>query len=416
MEKVLLDRTFQISEIVRLGAVTTWFQPVVSIRKKEVIGFEGLSRGMTSAGLVAPAVLYSSARDSGCLLELDRLCREKTLMNFEGRFHNPCGRQLVFMNFEASLLDEGACGSGHLIDLVSQMELSPSDIVIEIVESRVRDIGALKRFVITYRDYGFLIALDDIGAGHSNLDRISLLKPDILKIDREVLKDIDRSYHKQEIFKSITNMAHNLGAIVVAEGVETEEEVLQCLALGADLFQGYYFGMPDEPENIPGNSVLMGRIAALAARYKNEEITKLRECRQRHILYAGVIKKLLRGISQVPACNCEERLREMISGNPAVEAFYIVDENGIQITDTVINPDSHVKRQKLFHPARRGDDQSMKEYIYPLLSTGLKRYTTDRYISLATGNICRTVAISYRDAERDKYILCVDFREDHRIS
>jgi|WetSurMetagenome_2_1015567.scaffolds.fasta_scaffold00023_41 EAL domain-containing protein (putative c-di-GMP-specific phosphodiesterase class I) len=416
-ETALCETGAQASSIMRQVRLLTRFQPIVSIRKMDVVGFEGLSRGLAPDGdrLIAPDILFDSARESGCLLELDRLCRENTLRNFLEKIHAHDKRSLVFMNFEASLLDEGACGSGHLMGLVSELRLDPSNIVIEIVESKVRDITALKKFVRTYRDYGFIIALDDIGAGYSNLDRISLIKPDVLKIDREALKNIHLSYHKQEVFRSITNMARNIGAIVVAEGVETEEEVLQCLELGADLFQGYYFAKPGEADTVIRDGLLREKIIGIAARYKDKEVNKMRECRQRQGLYAGIIKKIVNGLSSSALIDCEDRLRDILRENRFVEALYIVDDRGFQITDTIIDSELFAKRHKLFQPAQKRDDQSMKEYIYPILNTGLNRYTTARYISLATGNICRTVAFVFRDRERNKYILCVDFKEDGNV-
>lgn len=97
----------------------------------------------------------------------------------------------------------------------------------------------LKMFLCTYKEYGFLIALDDVGTGHSNLDRISLVKPDILKIDRSIIDNIDQRYHNQEVFKSLVNLSKRIGTMVVTEGVERKEEAILAFELGADMLQGY---------------------------------------------------------------------------------------------------------------------------------------------------------------------------------
>jgi EAL domain-containing protein (putative c-di-GMP-specific phosphodiesterase class I) len=400
--------------IPELQKIVTHFQPIVSIRKMAVLGYEGLSRGVIDGkdGLVSPYDLYSEAREQGRLLELDRLCRTGTLENYRENILTHDNKGLIFLNFEASLLDEGAGGSGHLLNLVSELQLQPSGIVIEIVESKVKNLRALTDFVETHRYYGFIIALDDIGAGHSNLDRISLIKPDILKIDREVLKNIDRSYYQQEIFKSIVNMAHNIGAIVVAEGIESEEEALQCLNLGADLFQGYYFAKPEEPDAAIQTGALLEKISALMTIYKDNEIRKIKGTRKRQNLYSKIIKNILTESCSAEIAYCEQGLRETIRKNFLVEAVYIVNDRGVQVTDTIINSGFPHKKHALFQPAVKNDDHSMKEYIYPLLQTDLKKYTTDHYISLATGNICRTVSVTFMDVKGCKYILCVDFRED----
>ena len=86
-----------------------------------------------------------------------------------------------------------------------------------------------------------LIALDDMGTGYSNLERIASIKPDIIKLDRSLIQDIDREYHKQELFDFFLKLAHKIGVFVVVEGIETEAEALSCLERGADLVQGFYF-------------------------------------------------------------------------------------------------------------------------------------------------------------------------------
>src|ERR1700691_5780145 len=102
--------------------------------------------------------------------------------------------------------------------------LRARNIVLEIGESAVRDEGELRRWVQSYREAGYLIALDDVGAGHSNLNRIPELQPDILKVDRYLVHGIDEDFHRKEVYRSMASMAHGLGAMIIAEGVETEEE------------------------------------------------------------------------------------------------------------------------------------------------------------------------------------------------
>ena len=118
--------------------------------------------------------------------------------------------------------------------------------MIEINETKVQDNAALKRFAETYREFGFMIALDDVGTGFSNMDRILLIKPDIIKIDMSLIRNIHNDYYKQGVFKSLVNMSNKIGALVVAEGVETEEEAIQILRLGGHMIQGYFFSKPQE--------------------------------------------------------------------------------------------------------------------------------------------------------------------------
>ena len=106
----------------------------------------------------------------------------------------------------------------------------------------------------------------------------------------------------------------------------------------------------------------------------------------------------------------DDVLRTTVSQYDNVECVYVMDESGAQITTTVCN---HRVPQRnkgvIFRPAPKGADHSLKEYYYVLLDVELNKYTTDPYVSLATGNLCRTISTCFRDAHNNKmYILCID--------
>ena len=114
------------------------------------------------------------------------------------------------------MLDQGVLGSGLLLKAVREAGLSPGQIVIEINESRVLDMEALKDFVETHRALGFLFALDDLGSGFSNLARIGPLKPEILKLDRSLVAGIESDFHKQEVFRALVGLGRRVGSLVLA--------------------------------------------------------------------------------------------------------------------------------------------------------------------------------------------------------
>jgi EAL domain-containing protein (putative c-di-GMP-specific phosphodiesterase class I) len=155
--------------------------------------------------------------------------------------------------------------SGYLIDRVKAYSLNPGDIVIEINESRTDDMAALTNFVERYKRYGFIIALDDIGSGFSNLNRIPLLNPDIIKIDRFILRDMNCDHYKKEVFKSLVSLASNTGALVIAEGIETSHEAILAAELGADMIQGFYFA---KPENNISTDKINNTIDEFTEKYK----------------------------------------------------------------------------------------------------------------------------------------------------
>jgi EAL domain-containing protein (putative c-di-GMP-specific phosphodiesterase class I) len=397
-----------LEQLIAAQGVVTHFQPLLSMRSQALLGVEALARGVhpRTGQLVPPQRLFGLAGSGRLLIELDRLCRRQALLAFRELSRRHPGL-ILNINFEAALLDMGVAGSGHLLGLVRQLGLDPGHIVIEIVESRVSDLKALERFVADHKSYGFLLALDDVGSGHSNLERIAIIQPDVLKIDRSLIGGLDRQYHKQEVTRALLNLAGKIGALVVAEGVEREDEALLALEMGVDVLQGYYLARPG-----PGLQGLAGceeRARGLAASFRRYTVDKIAAKKAQHRIYSQVMTGLverLRGLA--PDC-LDQHLGELVDLNPWLECLYVLDEDGIQISGTACQA-RRLSRQRgaIFWPAARGSDQSLKHY-YLLLKAGLERFVSDPYISRASGNLCLTISTWFRDAGGRRMVLCADF-------
>jgi len=293
---------------------------------------------------------------------------------------------LLFLNINSSILDK-AVGSNHLLNMVRQHRIKPNDIVIEINESKVRNTIVLKNFVDTYRNHGFLIALDDVGYGFSNLDRIPLIKPDIVKTDISLMRNICSDFYVQEVFRSMVSLSMKIGALVVAEGVETEEEAVRALELGANMTQGYCLAKPQKLDNgIPGS--LNDRITAIAGRFQNAEREKIIWKRKRYNKFKAITSGISMRLASVSANNFDNELLKAVNCNNGMECVYILDENGIQSSSTIFSglvPE--IKNNRLFSPAKTGNDHSLKIYYRYLKSANTRRYITEPYASLASGNL-----------------------------
>ena len=174
-----------LNEIIENRSIIIHFQPQVSLKRKAVVGLEALSRGFDpqSGEIIPPTLLFAQARDRASRLALDRACRTNAVEAFAS-LHRREKSLMLSMNIDASCINEETRGSNHILNLVKRCGVSPGNVIIEIIESRCDDTEALMDFVRFYRKRGFLIALDDVGVGFSNLDRIPMLKPDVIKLDR----------------------------------------------------------------------------------------------------------------------------------------------------------------------------------------------------------------------------------------
>jgi EAL domain-containing protein (putative c-di-GMP-specific phosphodiesterase class I) len=133
-----------------------------------------------------------------------------------------------------------------LIDLLGKAQLSPDRIVIEITEKLVIENYSLFRDSMAYfTDLGMTFAVDDVGAGYSGLESIARLKPSYLKIDIALVRDVHVSMVNRAMVKAIISLGHGIGATVIAEGIQSEDEAQALRGMGVDFGQGYYLARPD---------------------------------------------------------------------------------------------------------------------------------------------------------------------------
>lgn len=390
-----------IKRIMQQEQLEAHFQQVVSMTRQTVCGMEGLIRCRQAP--IPPHALFEAAEAEGLRVQLDRQCRETILREF-ARVHATYPEKMLFINVDASVLDSVG-GSGYLARQVEKYRIPPGRVVVEINEAHVMGTASLNAFIRINRDAGFLLALDDVGAGFSNLDRIAVVKPDIIKIDMSLVRHIESDYHRQEVFRSMVRLAGRIGAVAVAEGVESEEEALTVLRLGAGMIQGFYFS---RPQRLEGKPFVNERIGHLAERFKNYMAQYAADERSRYASTALVMKEALDLLSGCREFN--KALRNIVNGTGSVECAYVLDADGTQFSDTVFRPGSEGRQNSLFYSAQSGDDHSMKRYYYGLSGEKKGRFMTEPYVSMATGSLCVTFSEAFHDASGSKRILCMDIK------
>lgn len=236
----------EIRELLQQRELSALFQPIVELDRGRIHGYEGLLRGPSNSPLHAPQPLFSAAAAAGCLTELDTLARLTVARRC--RQLDLAGR--LFINLHPlSLLDS------TLDDLLgTQPEFAPTRVTIELTEQYpLEDFEAVRARIMALRARGYRIALDDLGAGYAGLRLWSEVKPDYVKIDRYFIEGIDRDAGKREFVRAIVDMGRQLDGLVIAEGIETADELSTVRALGIRLGQGYLFARPQlaPPETMP---------------------------------------------------------------------------------------------------------------------------------------------------------------------
>nr|WP_063374490.1 bifunctional diguanylate cyclase/phosphodiesterase [Pseudoalteromonas luteoviolacea] len=240
-----------LDDILSNDAVYPMFQPIFDLAKEKILGFEALSRGSLDNDLVQPDKMFAAASKYDRLSELELLCRKKAIEQF-ARLNLP-GK--LFLNVSPKALLDPHHPKGETLHLIEEAGLNCNRVVIEVTEQdKVDDGFLLLKTISHYRQLGFKIAIDDLGAGYSGLKQWSELCPDFVKVDRYFIDYCDQSIVKREFLKSIIDLAKATNTAVIAEGIEREEELRLLKKLGIVNAQGFLLAKPScQPNNVINN-------------------------------------------------------------------------------------------------------------------------------------------------------------------
>lgn len=237
-EGIEASRRDELARMIAEGGVRAVFHPIVRLSTREVVGHEALTRPLTGTAFDSVEELFSFAESTDLIVEFERLCRATAIRSVA----RVPGRGLLFLNASARAVEDPEWGSGVTERQLAEAGLSPHDVVIEITErvaiTRHDAFGAALRL---FKERGYRVAVDDMGAGYSSLTALASIEPDFLKFDTSLVREIDRSSIKRSLLDSLRSLAEKIGARVIAEGIERPEELETLKGLGIELGQGFYF-------------------------------------------------------------------------------------------------------------------------------------------------------------------------------
>ena len=242
-ERALNDELIRIIRDKKIQAV---FQPIVNLSDASVMGYEALARGPADSPLHLPAQLFATAAKHKLLLALEHVCRESAIR--DTKMLAP-GQQL-FINITPEVVNDPEFRNGRTKQLVLHHGMIPEQVTFEITErTAISDFGNFTRALHHYHQQGYSIAVDDAGAGYSSLQAIAELYPDFIKLDMSIVRDINNNPFKIAILEALVNLAQAMNSRIIAEGVETADELLTVMKLGVGYAQGYFFAKPAFPAN-----------------------------------------------------------------------------------------------------------------------------------------------------------------------
>ncbi len=301
-------------EILRNGEIATVFQPIISLKDGTLIGYEALSRGPGKSVFENPENLFDFARIHGKLWELEFLCRIKALENISktNRDFN------IFLNVDPDIIHDEKFKKGFTKEFLDKFDIKPENVVFEITEkSSIKDPESFKRVIENYKEQGYKIAIDDMGSGYSGLKLLTDIHPHYIKLDMGLIRDIDKDSLKYTLIKTLYEFCRVSDIKVIAEGIETQEEIKSLIDIEVDYGQGYFIQRPSRDFNDIKHDVInliMQQNMKKSLFYNSRLSTVL----------AGDISRQCITISSSDTGN---KALEIFGNNPSVLGIPVIDNN-----------------------------------------------------------------------------------------
>lgn len=379
-----------------------YFQPIVCAANGNIVGYEALARQLDANGRVISAGDLFSSPDipHSQLIEWDRMLRRQALQRFS-KLDNNC---YLTLNISATWLDYVADFSVlPTLQMIEEFKIDSSRIVIEITES-VGNIDKLVKAVNIYRKNGIKVAIDDFGAGFSQLERVMDIRPDIIKVDMQLFQKAAKGGIASDVVHLLTRLARRSGCHIVCEGVETAEEFFFGLNCGAQYMQGYLFS----PATADFKDLAHYRqdINLLRKQFLTKTLTRERD----KIQFIVEIKDLIEHLKNVLETGLHlNELPTEVFNSSGVLRFYLCNNDGDQISANF----NFVNGQWVDDKEKIGFNWSWRGYFYQLRALELtddcyRIVTSDRYRDFSSDSLCKTLSLRL-DNER---ILLVDIAAD----
>jgi len=396
----------EIDAVLSSESISVFFQPVVSVRAKGIIGFEAFSRSVSQEGARLDAHdLFGRNWDAKTRLDLCRLCRRKALEAFRPIFaHHQ--QMLLFLNTDGGALS-AADKLGHLEAMSQALDIPGKRIVIEL-ERPYLNSEHVVRFVSHYRERGFGLSLDIGGSMDLPVEELFALRPDFIKFDRQLFTDVEGHEYKRDMVLSLCRLGERLGSAVLAKNVETEDEAIRLLEWGASTQQGFcYTKDKDSGEQDPIRA-FQQKVADINRRYCERVQVGVAEKRKRYEDYHKLLKKITYKLADAPAVEFTAVCERLATLGAPLACIYILSDEGMQLTPNCFARGLKVNSPLLGPERGRGTDHGIREDVLHLKS-GFDKYVLPEHICVHAKVKVSTLSTRFYNSEGQPYVICVEF-------
>ena len=304
----------ELKNILEQSAIRIVFQPVVSLTNAEIIGYEALSRGPKDSMLERPDALFATAAKYDLVWELEYLCRRTTLEKAK----DLAPSKMVFINVDPKIINDPRFQKGQTQDMLRQFQANTGNIIFEITEkTAIDDYKGFCRILDNYTSQGYKIAIDDTGSGYSGLRTLAEIRPNFIKVDMELVRDIDKDNLKQAMLKALYDFSVSTNSKIIAEGIETQGELATLISIGIPYGQGFFLQKP-----LPEFSEIPGSIKQIIL-----ELNKRKKRELYHTSMTLPVGEIAQQEQAFPSSTVGSVALDYFSQHPACQGITIVDDD-----------------------------------------------------------------------------------------
>lgn len=237
----------EVKELMLRENFDTAFQPILSLTEGETIGYEVLNRPKSSIHFPTTEDFYTYIGKSNNVFTIEGFLRDLSLKRYSEQVKKAESHEdgLIFLNIQPQVLTDPSYRSGTTLELLEKYGLSPDQVVLELTEKEaVTDYRSFEKIIDNYRKQGFRIAIDDAGTGYNSLKTIISLKPEFIKIDKFLIRDIHIQPAQQQLVELLLEFSSQSNTHMIAEGIENVQELRYLRNMGVHFGQGYALGRP----------------------------------------------------------------------------------------------------------------------------------------------------------------------------
>ena len=382
------------------------FQPIISLNHRRIVGHEALLRTHDRhKQTISPELLFNSRENIEDTIELDRLCRALHARNYQ---HAKQNNEWLFLNINPDVINHGHRYSCFFSQLLDETGIHPSQVVVEVLENQASDEALLRESINYYREMGCLIAIDDFGAGHSNIDRVLHMEPEIVKLDRSLL--FNTTAKAKRILSNLVALLHEAGSLVVLEGIETMEQAMLAYEIDADLVQGFFFSMPNisPTRNLP-DELFPEIITALRKHQQG-----LSTCRHNTLTnYQNIFQQSI--FNYQSGIDFSKAAKKLLN-TEGVQRAYIMDEQGFLVKDNLCSKNFKNTLKPQMAPIQQANGANFcnRHYFQRAINNHGHTQITRPYLSTTDAELCITLSHCVI-IEGKKEVICCDLKVPDNI-